>query len=185
MRKIILNLAVTLDGFIEGLNGEVDWCNIDDNSGSDSFFDKFLADIDAIFYGRVSYDLWGQYQPARDASLAEKKIWEAVHSKEKYVFSRNPKDDKKATYISSDIPGRVEEIKNKPGKNIWLYGGANLITEFINSGLVDNYLLAIFPIILGSGKPLFTNIQNRVGLILNNVESSNSGVLLVSYDAKR
>lgn len=185
MRKVILNLAVTLDGFIEGPNGEVDWCRIDDNSGSESFFDKFLDDIDTIFYGRISYDLWGQYQPASDASPAEKKIWEAVHSKEKYVFSRNPNEDGKATYISSDIPDSVREIKNKPGKNIWLYGGANLITEFINSGLVDNYLLAIFPIILGSGKPLFSNIQNRVGLTLNQVESSKSGVILVSYDAKR
>jgi dihydrofolate reductase len=185
MRKVILNLAVTLDGFIEGPNGEVDWCRIDDNSGSDSFFDKFLNDIDTIFYGRISYNLWGQYQPAQDASPAEKKIWDAVHSKEKYVFSRGPKEDKKATFISSDIAGKVKEIKNQPGKNIWLYGGANLITEFINAGLVDNYLLAIFPIILGSGKPLFSNIQDRVGLTLNSVESSTSGVMLVSYDVKR
>lgn len=185
MKKVILNLAVTLDGFIEGPNGEVDWCRIDDNSGTDSFFDKFLDDIDTIFYGRISYDLWGQYQPSPDASPAEKKIWDAVHSKQKYVFSKSPKEDDQATYISSDIATRIAEIKNKPGKNIWLYGGANLITEFINAGWVDNYLLAVFPIILGSGKPLFSNIKDRVGLTLNWVEGSKSGVMLVSYDAKR
>lgn len=185
MRKIILNLAVTLDGFIEGPNGEVDWCRMDSDSGSESFFDKFLSGIDTIFYGRVSYDMWGQYQPAENASAPEKKLWQTVHSKSKYVFSRNPKEDGKATYISSDIAPRVNEIKSQSGKDIWLYGGANLITNFINEGLVDTYLLAVFPVILGSGKPLFSNIKNRVGLILNYIETSKSGVILVSYDTKR
>jgi dihydrofolate reductase len=185
MRKVILNLAVTLDGFIEGPNGEVDWCRMESDSGSESFFDKFLSDIDTIFYGRVSYDLWGQYQPSENASQPEKKLWETVHSKNKYVFSHTPKEDSKAVFISSNINERVGDIKKQPGKNIWLYGGANLITHFINEGLVDTYLLAIFPVILGSGKPLFSNIKNRVGLSLNYVETSESGVMLVSYDTKR
>jgi dihydrofolate reductase len=185
MRNVILNLAVTLDGFIEGPNGEVDWCRIESNAGSESFFDKFLPDIDTIFYGRVSYDLWGQYQPGQDASLPEKKLWETVHSKNKYVFSHQPREDQNAVFIHSNIRERVSDIKKQPGKNIWLYGGAGLITYFINEGLVDTYLLAIFPVILGSGKPLFSNIKNRVGLSLNYVETSASGVMLVSYDTKR
>lgn len=185
MRKIILNLAVTLDGFIEGPNGEIDWCHVDEDSGTASFFDEFLADIDTIFYGRVSYDLWGQYQPSGDTPLPEKKIWEVVHSKKKYVFSRHPKADNKATYISTDLESKVSAIKQEPGKNIWLYGGANLITEFINAGLVDTYLLAVYPVILGAGKPLFTNIKRRVGLTLESVETSRSGVMLVRYDVKR
>jgi len=182
MRKIILNLAVTLDGFIEGPDGEIDWCRMDENSGTESFFNQFLSGIDTIFYGRISYDLWGQYQPAADTSLSEKKIWEAVHSKNKYVFSRKPKEDGKATYISFDVVDKVNDIKNQPGKDIWLYGGANLITHFMNYGLIDNYLLAVFPIILGAGKPLFANIKNRIGLKFNYAETSESGVLLISYD---
>lgn len=186
MRKIILNLAVTLDGFIEGPNGETDWCKLDDDLGSDdgSAFDKFLASIDTIFYGRVSYDLWGQYQPNNNASLPEKKLWQAVHSKKKYVFSRNPEEGSKATYITADIVNRVRDIKKQPGNNIWLYGGANLITHFINSGLVDGYLLAVHPVILGSGKSLFSNIKNRVGLTLKEVKTSKSGVILLSYDTQ-
>lgn len=188
MRKIILNLAVSLDGFIEGPNGEIDWCIIDDGSASetsiDTHFDKFLADIDTIFYGRVSYDLWGNYQPDNGASLPEKKLWQGVHSKKKYVFSRTLKEnDNNATFISTDIPNQVQGIKSQPGKNIWLYGGANLITSFINWGLVDNYLLAVHPVILGGGKPLFSNIKDRIGLTLNRVVTSKSGVLLLDYQA--
>lgn len=64
MRKVILDLAVTLDGYIEGPNGEIDWCILDD----DMEFEKFIESVDTILYGRVSYDAWGNYQPENDAS---------------------------------------------------------------------------------------------------------------------
>jgi dihydrofolate reductase len=184
MRKIILNLAVTLDGYIEGPNGEIDWCNTDDSGDTDAFFDRFLPDVDAIFYGRISYDLWGQYQPPAEATPGERKIMDMINSKKKYVFSRTPRTDDKATFITSDILQRVNEIRNEPGKNIWLYGGSNLVTEFINADLVDTYLLAVFPVILGSGKPLFSGIKERKNLKLESVETSKSGVMLVNYSRR-
>lgn len=183
MRKIILNLAVTLDGFIEGPSGEIDWCSHDDSDlGEGTEFDKFLAGVDAIFYGRISYDLWGQFQPGADAPTGVKNLWEKVHAKKKYVFSRNPKPDGKAEFIAADLVERVNEIKNQTGKNIWLYGGGSLITSFINLGLVDSYLLAIHPVILGAGKPLFSGIENRVGLKLKEITASKSGVVLLNYE---
>lgn len=185
MRKVVLNLAVTLDGLIEGPNGEIDWCNFEPDSGIESHFDVFLGKIDTIFYGRVSYDMWGEYQPPANASLAEKKLWNGVHSKAKYVFSSNPRTDSNATFITSNIAEKVLEIRNQPGKDIWLYGGAGLITSFMNQGLIDNYLLAVHPVILGAGKPLFSDIQNRVGLKLNKTTTSKSGVILLDYEKKR
>jgi len=186
MRKVILNLAVTLDGFIEGPNGEIDWCVMDDGpaaeEGITSHFDEFLARIDTIFYGRVSYDLWGQYQPAADASLPEKKLWESVHSKSKYVFSMQPDESNDAVYITSDIADKVNEIKAQEGKDIWLYGGAKLITTFVNLGLVDNYLLAVHQVILGGGKPLFSDLKGRTNLKLNRAVTSKSGVILLDYE---
>lgn len=185
MRKIILNLAVTLDGFIEGPNGEIDWCSMENelnNEALDSHFEQFLESIDTIFYGRVSYDMWGEYQPAESASPPEKKLWEGVHRKTKYVFSNTPRTSGEATYITSDIARRVQEIKNQPGKNIWLYGGAGLITSFMNLGLVDNFLLAVYPVILGSGKPLFSDIRHRSQLKLNKATPAGSGIILLDYD---
>lgn len=191
MRKIILNLAVTLDGFIEGPKGEIDWCIMDEgpageSGGIETHFDQFLSRIDTIFYGRISYDLWGQYQPGQGASLPEKKLWEGVHSKRKYVFSRKTRQpaDHDVVYINSDIPSNVREIKKQPGKDIWLYGGSDLITSFINAGLIDNYLLAVHPVVLGGGKPLFSDIQKRVSLTLNSVVTSQSGVVLMDYEVK-
>jgi dihydrofolate reductase len=184
MRKIIVNVAVTLDGFIEGPNGEIDWINNDAAAemGEGSVFDQFLATVDAIFYGRVSYDLWGQFQPDSNSPAPVTSLWKNVHSKKKYVFSNNPKEDGKATFISSPIADRVQELKQQPGKNIWLYGGGSLITSFMNEGLVDAYLLAVYPVILGEGKPLFSDINKRINLALKETSTSKSGVVMMNYE---
>lgn len=178
MRKIILDLAVTLDGFIEGPNGELDWCIMDD----DMNFDGFLSSIDTIFYGRVSYDMWGNFQPDSSASEAEKSVWSSVHSKKKYVFSSTLKQDGNATFITSDLVEKVNEIRRQEGKDIWLYGGAKLITTFIGLGLIDVYRISIHPIVLGAGKPLFENVQKRIDLNLVEANIFKSNVVQLIYE---
>lgn len=181
MRKIILDLAVTLDGFIEGPNGEIDWIHTseDPEATFDSVFGKLLSRIDTIFYGRTSYELWGNFMPDEQAPAMIRQLYEVIHTKKKYVFSHSKTDDGKATFITMD---HVQEIIQQPGKDIWLYGGGQLITSFMNRGLVDTYQLAVFPVILGAGKPLFKDIKERAGLKLNEVKSSKTGVVTLSYD---
>ena len=176
MRKIILNLATTLDGFIEGANGELDWCILEE----DMHFDKFLESIDTIFYGRVSYDLWGNYQPDASAMDMEKQLSSAIQSKKKFVFSSQPRVDHKATFISTDIVAQVERIKSQPGKDIWLYGGAKLITTFIENGLIDEYMISVHPTALGAGKPLF-DISARLNLVIAETKVFKSGVVQLIY----
>ncbi|TKI55498.1 dihydrofolate reductase [Brevibacillus antibioticus] len=180
-RRIILDLAVSLDGFIEGKNGEVDWCIMDAEMG----FVPFLHQIDTILYGRKSYDLWGQFSPEMEHTDTEKEIWGLVHSKEKYVFSKTQKGtDNKAIFINENILEVVNQLKNKPGKDIWLYGGASLITTFINLELVDEFRLSVHPVILGEGKPLFIDIKQRVNVKLVNTRTFSSGVVQLTYQLK-
>ncbi|MEZ2440531.1 dihydrofolate reductase family protein [Chitinophaga sp. RCC_12] len=178
MKKVILNLAVSLDGFIEGPNGEIDWCIMDD----DMDFGSFIASIDTIFYGRVSYDAWGNFQPDATTSPAEKEMWEGIHSKNKFVFSSQSRQDSKATFITSDIANRVAEIKRQGGKDIWLYGGASLIKTFINAGLIDVYKVSVHPVVLGAGKPLFEDLKERIGLRLIETNVFKSGVVQLTYE---
>lgn len=177
MRKIILNLATTLDGFIEGANGELDWCILEE----DMHFGSFLRSIDTIFYGRVSYDQWGNYQPDAFAPDLEKQIFSAIQSKKKFVFSSQSRVDDKATFISTDIVALVEKIRDQPGKDIWLYGGAKLITTFIENGLVDKYMISVHPTALGAGKPLF-DISARLDLVLSETKVYKSGVVQLIYN---
>jgi dihydrofolate reductase len=144
MRKVILGVAVSLDGFIEGPEGEYDWCP----PPSQREMDDFMNRIDSIFFGRKSFELVGAM---------------AFPEKEVFVFSSSLKEvrGKNIHLISGDIAVQVHEIKNKPGKDIWLYGGASLTTTFINEGWVDEMWLGLVPIILGNGKPLFVDIKQR------------------------
>ena len=169
MRKVILSLAVSLDNYIEGPNGEYDWCFTDQDYGLSEFFKK----IDSIFIGRKSYELIQQM--GDDAMPGFPKLKE-------YVFSATLDSVKPgAVLIKGNIREEVETIKMQSGKDIWLFGGASLTSSLLNLGLVDELNLAVHPIILGSGKPLFTNIKNRLALSLTDTKVYSSGLVMLSY----
>ena len=167
MRKVILNVAVSLDGFIEGANGEYDWCFADQDYGMNAFLNR----TDSIFIGRKSYEL---------LERIDGKSWP---DKKRYVFSGTLTTvAENAVLVSGDIAEKVQAIKNENGKDIWLFGGANLTTFFLNAGLIDELLLSIHPIILGKGKPLFVNIHEPVKLKYLSTETYNTGLVQVSYE---
>lgn len=177
-RKIILDLAVSLDGYIEGANGEIDWCIMD----TDMNFPAFLEQIDTILYGRKSYDLWGNFTTNEDDSPEDIAMWEAIQSKVKYVFSKTQNQtNQEAIYLNDNIFEEMIRLKNTPGKNIWLYGGASLITTFINLNLIDEFRFSIHPIILGAGKPIFNDIKDRKNLVLTETNAFKSGVVQLVY----
>lgn len=182
MRKVILDLAVTLDGYIEGPNGEVDWCIMDNDIGGNEkgFLEAFPDEIDTVFYGRISYEMYGNYIPDEEGPL--KYFYEKVNKMDKYIFSSTlNKVEGGHTIIKSNIMEEVSRIKNQPGKDIWLFGGASLITHFVNNNLIDEYRLALHPVVLGSGKSLFQSIEQRLNLELIKVRSSKSGVTSLYY----
>lgn len=179
MRKVILDLAVTLDGLIEGPRGETDWCIMDEEMD----FAEFLHSIDTIFYGRVSYDAWGNYEPPRAESEWMHTLWKEISGKKKYVFSRQAREDDGSTWIHTVSAEKIREIKQQPGKDIWLYGGANLVKTFIAQRLVDIYRLSVHPLVLGEGKPLFQDIHERQALTLLSTRAFQSGVVQLIYKA--
>ena len=185
MRDVVLNLTLTLDGFIEGPRGEIDWIVQDESADFGDVLNEILSDKDAIFYGRKSYELWGNYSPD-EASQKMKDAYKLLHSKTKYVFSKTKTgDDTNAIFINGDIKERVQEIKQQERKNIWLYGGAGLVTTFLNLDLIDRYQLAIQPVILGKGKPLFQNIEQQHKLKLTDTKPHPSGIVVLTYEADR
>ncbi len=175
-----MSLAISFDGFIEGPNGEIDWLSFSEETGE--VLNKFLQEIDTVLYGRVSYEAWGTYQPAEDGPDFEKNFYEKLHGMKKYVFSTTKSDfEGDPVVVQSDIKKHMQELKAKPGKNIWLYGGGSLITTFMNLDLVDEFSIAVYPVVLGAGKPLFKDIDHRVHMKLLKVEPDKSGAVLFNY----
>ncbi len=168
MRKVILGLAVSLDGYIEGPNGEYDWCFMDQDYG----MSDFLKEIDALLMGRKSYNLV--------KTLKGPNPWEGMIT---YVVSNTLKLDavKNTQVISGDLETEIRKLKNSPGKNIWLFGGAQLTAAFINLRLVDELWLSVHPILLGAGKPLFQQIRERKTLTLLDVKQYSTGLVSLKY----
>ncbi|TSD64814.1 dihydrofolate reductase [Inquilinus sp. KBS0705] len=170
MRKIILNLAVSLDGFIEGPNGEYDWCLTDQDYGMDAFFEN----CDTIFIGRKSYELI-----STDTSI--------FPVEQIYVFSDTLPEEQGmnvSVVKSYEFDDTVERVMNEPGKNIWLFGGAELLSAFLNKNLIGEMILSIHPILLGAGKNLFKNLNDRVELIFISQQTYSSGLLQAKYALK-
>ena len=171
MRKIILGLAVSLDGFIEGPNGEYDWCFTDQDYGLKEFFKR----TDAVFMGRKSYELM----------LNMEEGIPGMPKMKEYIFSNTltrVKDD--AILVSGDIATQVAAIKKEAGKDIWLFGGAGLTSSLINAQLVDELWLSVHPLLLGSGKPLFTGIDKRIHLELADSKTYSTGLVSLTYKLK-
>ncbi|HNT51267.1 MAG TPA: dihydrofolate reductase family protein, partial [Cyclobacteriaceae bacterium] len=150
-RKIVLGLAVSLDGFIEGPNGEYDWCFTDQDYGLSEFSNR----IDALVMGRKTFDITKGYDGPNPWSHAKT-----------YVFSRTMKTTPGIEVLSGAMVETMNQLRQQPGKDIWLFGGADLTTQFVNHSLIDEYWLSVHPVLLGAGKPLFHNITNRKNLTL-------------------
>jgi dihydrofolate reductase len=169
MRKVILGLAVSLDSFIEGPNGEYDWCFTDQDYGLSDFFKR----VDTIFVGRKTYEMSSGME---GGSAGFPKFKE-------YIFSTTlDKVKDGATLIKDHIKHEVEKIKKDKGKDIWLFGGAGLTTSLMNLGLVDELSLAVHPILLGDGKPLFNNIKDRIKLTLVDTKTYSTGLVSLTYN---
>lgn len=173
MRKLILGLAVTLDGYIEGPNGEYDWCFTDQDYGLNEFF----THVDAMFIGRKSYEIAQQH-----ADKTNEEALPAMPTMTEYVFSKTLKTVKDgAVLISEDSITNARRIKEQPGKDIWLYGGAELSDALMKEGLVDELWLSVHPIILGGGKALFSKQNRRTKLRLLNSKTYETGLVSLRY----
>jgi len=173
MRKLILGLAITLDGYIEGPNGEYDWCFTDQDYGLNEFFKR----IDAIFIGRKSYEIAQQYAESNNGEPIP-----GIPAVTEYVFSSTLESVKRgAVLISENSIAEARRIKEQPGKDIWLYGGASLTNSLLKEGLIDELWLSVHPILLGNGKRLFQEQDYSTLLTLLESKTYETGLVSLRY----
>ena len=163
---ILLNLAVSLDGFIEGPNGEFDWCFTDQDYG----MTEFLGRCDAILFGRKSYEIVLQFDT------------NPYPDKMKYVFSRTMTSAAPNTQImSGDVAEALAGVKQRTAGDIWFFGGADLLGQCLQHDLIDEMHLAIHPLLLGRGKPLFSSLSERKYFRLQTAKTYDSGLAQLIY----
>ena len=174
MRKVKLFIASSLDGYIARKDGSIDWLYTDDDYGFAQFYDL----VDTILMGRRTYNKALELAPG---GYPHK-------DKKSYVFTQTASGRKREkdqnVYFITDVIEFAKELVQSPGKDIWLVGGADIISIFLNAGLLDESILSIHPIILGNGIPLFKNLQGQTNLKLIKSIPYENGLMRLYYKYK-
>jgi dihydrofolate reductase len=170
MRKVVAGFAISLDGKIEGPHGEYDWIVVD----KEIDFAELNKRYDTYLYGRRTYESvrsMGQPPSAKDRH---------------YVFSTSLNEVSKGfTLVKENIREEVLSLKAQPGKDIALFGGAGLLTTLLNLELVDEISMSVIPVILGSGKPMVEQLDQRVGLALSGTKTYANGTVQLTYTVRK
>jgi dihydrofolate reductase len=187
MRKIIAALQMSVDGFIEGPNGELDWAMAEDEETWRDL-DETLSSVDTFILGRRMYPAYEQYWLALLANPTGTKNENAYARRADKIphFVLSKTLDKvvwKTTRILRDVE-EIRKMKEQPGKDMLALGGATLVSSLLNLGLIDEVRLMVNPIILGGGKALFKDVKKWHALKLIQVKPLKSGKVGLTYSAR-
>jgi dihydrofolate reductase len=189
MRKIVLFIHTSLDGYAAGTNGEMDWIHVDEE-----IFD-YAADrtnqADTALYGRVTYEMMESYWPTAadkpDASKHDKEHSAWYKAVNKVILSKSMQGQtlKNTTIISDNIESQIRNLKQKEGNEIIIFGSPSAAHSLMQLDLIDDYWLFVNPVLLGKGIPVFDNIQETTKLKLIATHAFSSGVVCLHYERKK
>lgn len=181
MRKIIAIEWLSLDGFIAGTNGEIDWFVW--NEEIEEYSKEVMSSSDTMLFGRLTYELMAAYWPTPASDSENKIITDFMNNSPKVVFSKTiSKVEWNNTSLFSEIDSRnIIEMKQNSGKDILIYGSGSIVSQLSKMKLMDEYRIFLNPVVLGNRKPLFQNVVERCTLNLVNTKSFKGGNVLLQY----
>ena len=181
MRKLFSFNMVTLDGFFEGPNQTIDWHHVDGEFND--FAIAQLQEIGTLLFGRVTYQLMAAYWPTPAARENDPVVAGLMNRTPKIVFSRTlPQAEwENSRLIRDHVAEEITKLKGQPGKDLAVFGSANLLSTLMQLDLIDEHRLMVNPVILGVGTPLFKRTAGRVGLHLIEARTFGNGNVLLRY----
>jgi dihydrofolate reductase len=174
-------MHTSLDGFVAGLNGEMDWIKVD-NTIFD-FVGSMTDQADTALYGRVTYQMMESYWPTAgekpNASKHEVKHSKWYNKVSKIVLSRTIKETGKnnTKIISENLSDHINKLKQQDGKKILIFGSPSASNSLLNKGLIDEFWIFVNPILLGQGTPIFKDISEIIKLSLLEAKTFDNGVI--------
>lgn len=179
MRKIIVYIATSADGFIARKDGGVDWLDRPRTAG-DYGMGKFYKSIDTILWGRKTYEIVLKFQK-------EGKDAPDMSGIKNYAFSRRP--PKKVAmgfeFVKEPIKKFAQRLRAQKGKDIWMMGGAGIIGSFLDAGEIDEFIISVIPVFIGEGIPLISPARRTVPLKLLSFKKFSDGVVRLHYEVLR
>ena len=173
MRKVILYLAMSLDGYIADPNGGVDWLKGEREAETEeSSYEEFIREVDTVIMG------WNTYHQITTELSLEEWVYPAQTS---YVIThRKEISDEQIRFVQEEPTALVKRLRQQEGKAIWICGGAKIAQQLMREGMIDEFYLSVIPAILGEGIPLFTG--GEMPLKLHFLESrTENGIIEIRY----
>jgi dihydrofolate reductase len=185
MAKLIAFNMVSLDGFFEGPKHELDWHVTDDEFNL--FTIEQLRQVGTILFGRKTYQMMADYWPNQTSIEDDPAVAELMNSLPKVVFSTTLKsaDWANTRLIRSNIGKAVNKMKNSEDEDLILFGSAELMSSLIKVNLIDEIRLMVNPVVLGRGRPLFSDPDQRLKFNLLNAQPFKSGNVLLNYELEK
>lgn len=185
MRTLASFIFISLDGFYEGPNGELDWPVVDQEFND--FAARQLDEAGAIGFGRATYEHMAAYWPTEQAMVNDPAITTRMNEKPKLVFSTTltEADWSGTTVVRGEATAHVPAIKAAAGEELLVIGSAHLTASLARAGLLDELRIMVCPIVLGRGRSLFEDLKDRVSLTLLRVRRFDSGNLVLTYRPAR
>ena len=191
MRKVIVSINITLDGFIAGPNRELDWHFKSWNEEMARSTPEQLSRADTILLGGVTYRGMAQYWAGNPVNLVAPRedldFANMLHMYPKVVFSKSMSTVAwhNARLAKRSIGDEVQELKQREGKDIIIYGSGKIVAALTKLGLIDEFRMWVHPVVIGSGQPLFKKLTDRLNLHLFKTETFSSGVVILFYIVER
>jgi dihydrofolate reductase len=185
MKRLVIFMHASLDGFVAGPKGEMDWISVDN-----AMFDyagKRTEESDMALYGRITYQMMEAYWPTAanqpNATKHDIEHGNWYNQVEKVIVSKSMKDAVKAKtrFIGENVMEEIKKLKQESGKDIIVFGSPSVIHELTKAGLVDDFWIFVNPVLLGKGIPLFDKLEKPQKLELAETNTFPSGVVCMHY----
>jgi dihydrofolate reductase len=170
-RKVILYIAMSLDGYIAKPHGNLDFLSIVEKEGVDYGYGNFVKSVDTVILGRKTYD--------KVISMG----FDFPHTdKETYIITRTPRPTMGTIHFyTGSLKALIDKLKSEKGKNIYCDGGAEIVDEFLQHDLIDEFIISVIPILVGNGTKLFKEGQPEKPLELVSVQEFDTGLVQIHY----
>jgi dihydrofolate reductase len=174
-RKVILYIAMSLDGYIAKQDDDISFLSAVEQKGQDYGYAEFVKTIDTVIWGRKTYDKvlsFGIPYPYPDKKII--------------VLTRSPKPDKRnVTFYSGDLKELIDNLNKQNGRNIYIDGGAEIVNELLKLNLIDEMIISVIPVLLGSGITLFQQNRSENVLALINSTQYEKGLVQLHYQVEK
>jgi len=183
MRSLSVFNNISLDGFIADAQGDMQWAHRQDPEWA-AFTAENASGAAAFLFGRVTYQMMASFWPTPAALQALPDVAKTMNGSQKIVFSRTLKkaEWENTRLVQGDLAAEVRKLKQQSGPNLLIMGSGSIVAQLTQARLIDSYQVIVQPIVLGSGKSMFANLEHKLNLRLKNSRPFSNGNVVLWYE---